>query len=279
MIAPVMDRDSVQMSVEPDSRGGDTPRIVTTSWDDGDRADLRLADLLLSRKIRGTFYIPLSPYNGRPALEPAELRRLSSEGFEIGAHGFSHKLLWGLPAEELAKEINPCKPVLEDLVGAEVRMFCYPRGRYDSNVVRALEGAGYQGARTVRMLSTQLKFNPFEMPTTVQIFPHRTTGYLKNVTRAGMKGLGVCLSQRSRLRNWLELAKNLFDSVLENGGMWHLYGHSWEIEQLGLWDDLERLLEYVSGRRAVKYLPNGELLQFLPAQGRYPSKSAVPKSV
>src|SRR5437870_4578328 len=69
------------------------PRIVTTSWDDGDLSDLKLAELLNSRGLRGTFYVPINPYRGRPALDHANLRFLSSAGFEIGAHGVSHQYL------------------------------------------------------------------------------------------------------------------------------------------------------------------------------------------
>jgi peptidoglycan/xylan/chitin deacetylase (PgdA/CDA1 family) len=243
------------------------PRIVTTSWDDGERHDLRLAEILRSRKIRGTFYVPITPYLGRPALSHAELRALSSEGFEIGAHGFSHKHLWKLSSEELAEEINPCKPILEDILGTEVRMFCYPRGRYDSNVVRTLKEAGYWGARTVRMLATRAEFNPFEVPTTVQAVPHRRFSYVKNVARARkMEGVQVFLAQMTRLGDWVELGKRLFDSVLKNGGIWHLYGHSWEIEELGLWKDLEEMLDYVCKRAGVTYIPNCELIPFSCAQ-------------
>jgi peptidoglycan-N-acetylglucosamine deacetylase len=246
----------------------ETPRIVTTSWDDGDRADLRLAEMLRSREIRGTFYVPNRPYGGRPALSHADLRTLSSEGFEIGAHSVSHKLLWGLTPEELAKEVSPCKPFLEDVLGTEVRMFCYPCGRYDSNVVRTLKEAGYWGARTVRMLSTRLEFNPFEMPTTLQIIPQRKSSYVRNLARARkMEGLQVFLAHMTRLDNWLELGKRLFDSVLQNGGMWHLYGHSHEIEKLGLWEDLAEMLDYVGNRKGVMYVPNCELIRLIPQKG------------
>ncbi len=250
------------------------PRIVTTSWDDGDRHDLRLAEILRSRKIRGTFYVPITPYLGRPALGHVELRALSTEGFEIGAHGFSHKHLWKLSPEELAKEISPCKPILEDILGTEVRMFCYPRGRYDSNVVRTLKEAGYWGARTVRMLATQLEFKPFEIPTTVQITTHRKFSYVKNLARARkIEGLHIFLAHMTRLDNWLELAKRLFDSVLLNGGIWHLYGHSWEIDDLGLWEELEQILDYVGKRRDVTYIPNWELIRFLPAPSQHSERS------
>lgn len=243
------------------------PRVVTTSWDDGDRLDLKLAQMLRARGIPGTFYIPVQPYLGRPPLTAAELRELQSEGFEIGAHSVTHKHLWKLSAAELAEEINPCKPYLEDMLGAEVRMFCYPRGRYDGNVVRAVRQAGYWGARTVRMLATHPAFDPFEMPTTVQAVPHKLLGYVKNVARARkLEGLQVFSSQMTRLGNWVELGKRLFDSVLENGGIWHLWGHSWEIEEQGLWKDLEELLDYVCRRKGVTYVPNWKLIPIFCAQ-------------
>lgn len=261
------------MGIDASRNSGYLPRIVTTSWDDGDRADLRLAELLQSRGVRGTFYVPVSPYNGRPSLRPQELRSLSSEGFEIGAHGVTHKLLWGLPEDELSREISPCRPMLEGILGSEVRMFCYPRGRYDRKAVRALKQAGYRGARTVRMLATRLEFDPFEMPTSLQVFPHSNSSYLRNVLRAKMKGLHACLSHRSKLENWLELGKSLFDSVLKDGGVWHLYGHSWEIDELHLWDNLKELMTYVSGRQGVTYATNGQLLQFIPGARTYEQKA------
>lgn len=235
--------------------------IVTTSWDDGDLMDLRLADLLRSKGMPGTFYIPIQSYRKR-SLSHAQLRALAGEGFEIGAHSVTHKLLHGLSNLELAAEINPCKPILEDIVGREVRMFCYPQGRYDTNTVRALKGAGYSGARTIRMLVTRPDFDSFQIPTTVQSFPHRPFTYFRNAAKVlNVEGLRTCFSQRAGLRNWIELAKRLFDSVVENGGVWHMYGHSWEIDDLGLWKDLSALLDYVSGHKDVIYVPNCELVR------------------
>lgn len=249
-------------------QGMEQPRIVTTSWDDGDRADLRLAEMLRSRGIAGTFYVPTKPYGTRPALTHADLRALSSEGFEIGAHGVTHKLLWGLSEQELTEEIGPCKPALEDIVGKEVRMFCYPCGRYDANAVRSLKNAGYSGARTVRMLATGFEFNPFEIPTTVQIIPQPRTSYFKNIARSRkLDSFRTGLVNLTRLGNWLELGKKLFDSVLEKGGIWHLYGHSHEIEKLDLWEDLGRILDYVGKREGVKYVPNCDLIALQVAHG------------
>src|SRR5277367_6129332 len=107
-------------------RNMEKARIVTTSWDDGDCADLKLAEILQSKGIRSTFYVHIK-YRERP-LSPSDLRTLASQGFEIGAHGYSQRHLWGLEARELAHEVRPCKQILEDILGSGVQMFCYPRG-------------------------------------------------------------------------------------------------------------------------------------------------------
>lgn len=245
------------------SRSTDKLRIVTSSWDDGHRADLRVAQLLRPRGMTGTFYVPVAP-DGQDSLTHSDLRLLSSQGFEIGAHGYSHRLLRNLSSTDLAAQIEPCKPALEDIVGQEVRMFCYPQGRYDVNAMHALKEAGYSGARTVRMFSTGLQFDPFEMPTTVQAYPHSRFDYLRNVLRGGqLDSVQTCLSHSSRLSNWVDLSKRLFDSVLERGGVWHIYGHSWELDQLDLWRNLEELLDYVSNREGVMYVSNVKLAQVL----------------
>jgi peptidoglycan-N-acetylglucosamine deacetylase len=245
------------------------PTIVTTSWDDGNHCDLKVAEILRARQVGGTFYVPITPHEKDPALSHAQLRDLSAAGFEIGAHGFSHKLLWKLSNEELAAEIAPCRPALEDIIGAEVRMFCYPKGRYDANTIQCLKQAGYQGARSNRMLSTRLDFDPFAMPTTVQI-SHSRSGYIKNALRAGkLEALRFCVTHVSRLDNWVELGKKLFDHVVENGGVWHLYGHSHEIQDQNLWKELEEIVDYVSRRQGVRYVPNCELVCAPVARARH----------
>jgi peptidoglycan-N-acetylglucosamine deacetylase len=219
--------------------------------------------MLGSAGMRGTFYVPLRPYRAKTnALDALALRALSAQGFEIGAHSVSHKNLAQLSGEGLAAEVDPCKQVLEDIISKPVPMFCYPGGRYNREVLRALKNAGYRGARTVRMLATSLKFEPFEMAVTLQAYPHPLLSYMKNVGRSRrLDCLKNGWAKRKALSKWSELGKRLFDDVLLHGGTWHLYGHSWEIEQLDLWDELKDLLEYVGRRENVTYLCNGDLLK------------------
>lgn len=239
-------------------------RVVTTSWDDGDPSDLRVANLLRSRGLLGTFYVPVNPYVGRNRLSDSDLRSLCSDGFEIGAHTVSHKDLSKLNGNELTKEVGDCKQILQQSLGKEVPMFCYPNGRYSAAVIRRVQEAGYKGARSTRMLSMSVDFPALEMPTTVQAFPHRTSAYVRNLGRAkNIPGLVQYLMKLRRFERWVDLGKHLFDEVLKNGGIWHLYGHSWELEELGIWNYLSEMFDYVSGREGVTYATNGQVSALL----------------
>jgi len=243
------------------------PIIVTTSWDDGHPCDLRLAEALAKRSLPATFYVPWVGEDGKPVLRAAALRSLLGQGFEIGAHTMSHRILPGLQDKELSREVRGSKHMLEEQLGVEVRMFCYPRGRYDRKVVDCVQQSGFEGARTTRMLAHTLRFSPFEMPTSLQAYPHPPLDYLKNLgRRKDLAGLCRYLTQWCRYGSWLELGKRLFDQVLREGGVWHLYGHSWEIDELGLWSQLRELLDYVSNRTGVFYPNNGVVVQLLQEQ-------------
>jgi peptidoglycan/xylan/chitin deacetylase (PgdA/CDA1 family) len=191
---------------------------------------------------------------------------LHSAGFEIGAHTLSHCVLSAVPPQVAQEEIFGSKRELEDLLGDDVRMFCYPRGEANAHAVHCVREAGYRGARGTRLLSIETMFSPFLMPTTVQAVPHRPMNYVKNLTRR--RAWGSLYRYCSQLRgypDWVALGKRLFDDVVKSGGVWHLWGHSWEIEKLGLWHDLEGLFDYVAGRTGVLYASNGSTIDAVQA--------------
>jgi peptidoglycan/xylan/chitin deacetylase (PgdA/CDA1 family) len=239
-------------------------RIVTTSWDDGHPCDRRLADMLAKYSLPGTFYVPLANQEGRPVVGTTVLRDLVGSGFEIGAHTVSHRALPGLSNQDLLSEVNGSKQMLEEQLGKEVCMFCYPLGRYDSRVTRCVEQAGFTGARTIRMLAQSLTFNRYEMPTTLQAFAHPPLNYIKNLgKRRDVGGMGRYFKDYLRCGSWVELGKKLFREVDERGGIWHLYGHSWEVDEFGLWEQLDDLLNYVSNKPGIIYATNSGVIDLL----------------
>ena len=243
------------------------PRVlVTTSWDDDAASGMRVAELLGERKMQGTFYVPTGELKGGSRFTVGNLRTLSENGFEIGAHTVSHRVLTELGEAEMAEEVGGCKSMLEQMLGGEVVMFCYPRGRFNAKIIREVRRAGYGGARTTRMLCSDVVFPPLEMPSTLQAYPHTRSNYFRNVARlGGLSALARSMPEMICFENWVKLAKNLFDQVLRNGGVWHLYGHAWELEKLNLWAQVEEVLDYVSGRDAVAYVTNAQVLQRIKA--------------
>jgi hypothetical protein len=239
-------------------------RIVTTSWDDGHPCDLRLAEELAERNLPATFYVPLIGEGHKPVLRAEALRSFRRGGFEIGAHTVSHRILPGLKQKEMWSEVRDSKRGLEQLLGSEVRMFCYPRGRYDAEVIDCVRQSGFDGARTTRMLAHTEQFESFEMPTSVQAYPHPPIHYLMNLVRhVDCAGMVQYARKYSMCRSWIDVGKKLFDKVLRQGGIWHLYGHSWEIEELGLWGELLEMLDYVAHRPDVIYASNGEVIDLM----------------
>lgn len=257
----------VRQAVTIDSTRLPKVSIVTTSWDDGAIEDLKIAELLLKRGLAGTFYAPITAYKGRPSLTNSDLRQLSSSGLEIGAHGTSHNNLRTLRGPDLTADVAGCKAKLENVIGKPVEMFCYPQGEYNRQVMNAVATAGYSGARNTRMLRNGLRFPQFEMPTSLQAYPHSFSTYLRNAVRGrNLPGLCTHALRLSRGRGWMELGMRLFDRVMLHGGIWHIYGHSWEIADLNLWAELEHLLDYVAGHPGALYLANGQALKRITSQ-------------
>lgn len=251
--------------------------IVTTSWDDDANSGVKVSHLLADKGINGTFYVPTAQLGHVTRFSISDLRVLNENRFEIGAHTVSHRVLTGLSRPEIAVEVRECKSTLENILGSEVSMFCYPKGRYNPVVLNEVESAGYRGARTTLMLQSDSQFSRFEMPTTLQAYPHARANYARNLLRlSGLTGMLTSLPNVITFDNWLQLGRKLFDRVLHQGGIWHLYGHPWEIENLNLWAELDTMLEYISGRPEVNYLTNGDVVRTVGASARNASDIRTP---
>lgn len=61
-----------------------------------------------------------------------EIKELVSDGFEIGAHTVSHKLLSRISNEEVEREISSSKDLIQKHTDAKVRSFAYPFGKKGS---------------------------------------------------------------------------------------------------------------------------------------------------
>jgi peptidoglycan-N-acetylglucosamine deacetylase len=222
--------------------------IVTTSWDDGHKCDLLLVKLLEKYGIKGTFYAS-QKYLDSP-LDEQDLKKID-QVHEIGAHTFTHPNLTRLPEEEVRREIIESKEYLEGVLGHAIRMFCYPNGKYNKQIQQVVKSSGFVAARTCTHGNFALPEDPYAWHVTM----HASNG-------SPLSTCGIWKDNHlpfSSLLDWEIRAKNLFDRAYERGGVYHLWGHSWEIEKHHDWDKLERVLQYISQRQGVSYLTNGQI--------------------
>ena len=235
---------------------------VTTSWDDGHPLDLHVADLLTKYGVHGTFYAPMRAQNG--TMTAAQIRELA-RGFEIGAHTLDHVVLTRADEHQARQQIEGSKSWLEDSTGLPCLMFCPPEGKYSHRHVTMVRRAGYLGLRSVELASLDYprpRAGLMLMPTSVQAYPHSAVVFYKNaVKRAGFGNLWRYIVD-GRSTDWPGLAGSLLRRAVDDGGVFHLWGHSWELEQTGQWQRLDAVLRMMSGlARNADHLTNGQICQ------------------
>lgn len=229
--------------------GKELPKILF-SFDDGYQLDFEVARLLEKHGFRGIFYITTIG-----ELTDTDVKRLHDAGHTIGGHTLTHppdmKLL---SYDDQLEEIKRNRDVLSLVIGAEVTLFAYPKGKYNDTTIQAAKDAGIEQARTVNVGNVTVPIDPYRYHTTVHIHP----------TRAEYKG-----------QRWLEYAKEKFYKAVELGekGYFHCWGHANEIEKFGLWGDFEELLIFIR-----KHIDNAQTKGELHTQGHTTAPERVRKT-
>lgn len=125
------------------------PIIIT--FDDGyTDAYTEAAPLLVEYGYRATFFI-ITDFIDRklpPYMSWEQIVGLEAQGMEIGSHSRDHPDLRRRSIEYLVWQILGSKQTLEAHLKAPVRVFSYPSGRYDEQVIKVLVSAGFLAAVT-----------------------------------------------------------------------------------------------------------------------------------
>lgn len=230
--------------------------IVTTSWDDGHVADLRLADLLEDAGVSATFYIALQncELTARERLSPAAVRALS-ERFEVGSHGQTHVPLTRVTPARARREMADSRAALSDVTGQPVDTFCYPRGAHNHRLAVLARECGYRYARTVRGFALRAPADPWRAGVTLET----ARPGVHQWPRCSARCLALGLASPATLTDWGRRAVALFERARNDDGVFHLWGHSWVLDRRGQWDTLRSVLRHIGQCPEVTMLTNGEL--------------------
>lgn len=233
-------------------------RLITTSWDDGYPKDLKLAELLDKYNLPGTFYIPKS--NPEHAVIDEKTIFELSKKFEIGGHTLNHaRLNSNRSVDFLDFEIKGCFNWLKHLMGYGPISFCFPGDVINKDAIHSVYNAGFKVLRTIELLSTSVISAYNLSPTTIEVFEHPKIAYLKNLTKRYQYRSLISWVGTNCSNDIFKLIDFYLDRVAKNGGCFHLWGHSWEIEEYNLWSKLEMVFKRISGINEFKYVQNKDL--------------------
>ena len=87
-------------------------------------------------------------FRARNLLTLGQIREMQKYGVEFGSHSLTHAWLPAVSDAQLRREVIDSKQRLEDILGAEIPSFAYPRGGVDRRVRSAVSNAGYKLAFT-----------------------------------------------------------------------------------------------------------------------------------
>lgn len=121
--------------------GGDAGvKYIALTYDDGPNSEVttRLLDVLKINGARATFFVEGSLIGSHQAI----IRRMDTEGHELGNHTLSHARLTKLDGDEMRAEIEGASAALRALTGKAPMMLRPPRAAFDMEVRRVARDNG-----------------------------------------------------------------------------------------------------------------------------------------
>lgn len=222
-------------------------KAFTLSFDDGVTQDVRLIELMNRYHLKGTFNLNTGIQTEESSfviegkkvcrMEQAGLSRLYA-GHEAASHGLTHAALPELDKAALEKEIGADIENIEKYYGKKPVGFAYAYGAYDDKAVMELKRRGIRYARTVE--------------------PSHDFCLQKDLLHLSP----TCHYRDEKL--W-QLAKQFVGMKEEQPALFYVWGHSYELDVHGEWEQLEEFFDYISGHEDIYYGTNEECLAYLGA--------------
>ncbi len=216
-------------------------KAVTFSYDDGNRQDIHLIELLNAYNLKCTFNLnsglgenDIWQYEGIP-VQRLNLEKCVSlyKGHEIAVHGSRHLNPLELSPEELHHEFADDKAELTRIFGTEPIGMAYAYGCYNDKVIAEIESLGLRYGRT-----TQPSYN-FDVQSDLLRF--RPTCHHDD-------------------ENLFGLVERFLKLNAKEPQILYIWGHSYEPDGKRNWDRIERIFEMLANKPDIFYGTNAEVL-------------------
>ncbi|MCQ2399841.1 MAG: polysaccharide deacetylase family protein [Clostridia bacterium] len=220
-------------------------KALTFSYDDGFYYDRRLVDIFNKYGLKGTFNLNSSNLVYDKYVKESEIKSLYLDnGHEVAVHGLKHISPSAVSNEKFALEVLEDRRAWERITGKIVKGMAYANGAFDDEKVDVLKSCGFVYARTV--LST----GKFTIPT--DWFRLRPTCHHNDKNL--FEYLDKFLSNEKSSYFWSNEPK-----------LFYVWGHSFNFENDGNWDVIEKFASIAGNRDDVWYANNMEIYRYVKA--------------
>ncbi|MBQ8508650.1 MAG: polysaccharide deacetylase family protein [Clostridia bacterium] len=223
-------------------------KYLTLSFDDGTIQDRRFVKLLNQYGIKSTFNLNSGLFNQRheivhegikvchDEIAPEEVHDLYA-GHEVAAHTITHPNLLKCSREEVIHQVGGDAKALEALCGYPIVGMAYPGGPFfnDDIIDTILTNTSVRYARAVGSHFT------FKLPERL------------------MEWYPTCYLHPKEYDRLMVLADEFIALETEEDALFYLWGHSFELDKFGNWDDFERFCEKIAGKSDIRYVTNREV--------------------
>ncbi len=232
-------------------------KALTLSYDDGVRADLRLAALCDRYGVKCTFNINSERMNRNDGdgLNAEELKtHMLDQGHEVAVHGERHAAPGiAIPVQGIADVLN-CRLQLEKAFGRMIRGMAYP----DSGVTKMHNGNRYAEIQSY-LQSLGIAYS-------------RTLGADNNsfmLPTDWYSWMPTAKHTNPNLEAWTDEFLAISEDKIRWSGkyprLFYLWGHSFEFDNDGNWDLIEGFLAKMSGKSDIWYATNIEICEYVTA--------------
>lgn len=225
-------------------------KAVTFSFDDGVTQDINLIELMDKYNVKCTFNINSGKFGLKDTVQKMIIQpthnKINREDIkdvyknhEIAVHGYDHISLTEVSSEVKAYEIGRDKYELEKLLEDRIKGMAYAFGRYDEDTKSIMRLLKLRYGRTVK------------------------STYNFNIPKDFLEWNPTCKFNDKEIMN-------ITDRFLENNGRFetkllYIWGHSYELDGLILWDHMEEVIRKISGHDDIWYATNGEIEEYVRA--------------
>jgi peptidoglycan/xylan/chitin deacetylase (PgdA/CDA1 family) len=161
--------------LEPYLQGVKQGKVVGITFDDGYQNNLIHAlQVLKSQGFTATCYGVSSMVGGmnvwdagkvaqKPLMTTQDWLAWHQAGMDVGSHTQTHANLAELAQDAAMQQITQSKYELQQVIGDEVRHFCYPYGWFKPEHEEMVRAAGYVTATSTRRGRVQVGDSPFSL--------------------------------------------------------------------------------------------------------------------